>query len=140
MSIQYFVENIPFPKFKRRNTSNWIKSVIILEGKTLGDISFVFCSDEYLLEVNKKYLQHDYFTDIITFDYVENSQINGDIFISVDRVKDNSVQFSTSFSNELHRIIIHGVLHLLGYKDKKKEDKKLMTEREDFYLKVLSDS
>ena len=140
MSIQYFVEDIPFPKLKKRNTSNWIKSVIILEGKTPGDISFVFCSDDYLLDVNRKYLKHDFFTDIITFDYVENSQINGDIFISVDRVKDNSVQFNTSFSNELHRIIIHGVLHLLGYKDKKKEDKKLMTDKEDFYLKVLLDS
>ncbi|MBV5313036.1 MAG: rRNA maturation RNase YbeY [Prolixibacteraceae bacterium] len=140
MSIQYFVESIPFPKFKKRSTSNWIKSVIILEGKTPGDISFVFCSDEYLLEVNRKYLQHDYFTDIITFDYVEDTNINGDIFISIDRVKENSLEYSSSFDNELHRILIHGVLHLLGYKDKKKGDKKLMTKKEDFYLKVLFDS
>lgn len=140
MSIQFFSEDVPFPGLKKRVTSNWIKRVIGLEGKSVGDISFIFCSDDYLLDVNKKYLQHDYFTDIITFDYVENSRISGDIFISVDRVKDNSVQFNTNFDDELHRILIHGVLHLLGYKDKKKEDKKLMTEKEDFYLKVLSDS
>lgn len=140
MSIQFFSEDVPFPNLKKRVTSSWIKRVIGLEGKSVGDISFIFCSDNYLLDVNRKYLQHDYFTDIITFDYVENSRISGDIFISVDRVKDNSVQFNTSFDDELHRILIHGVLHLLGYKDKKKEDKKLMTEKEDFYLKVLSDS
>jgi len=140
MGVHYFCEDVTVPDFKRRKVTNWIKSVIFQESKFTGDLSFIFCSDHYLLEVNKKYLQHDYFTDIITFDYVENSQINGDIFISVDRVKDNSVQFSTSFSNELHRIIIHGVLHLLGYKDKKKEDKKLMTDKEDFYLKILLDS
>lgn len=140
MSIQFFSEDVPFPSLKKRVTSSWIKRVIGSEGKSVGDISFIFCSDSYLLDVNRKYLQHDYFTDIITFDYVENSRISGDIFISVDRVKDNSVQFNTSFDDELHRILIHGVLHLLGYKDKKKEDKKLMTEKEDFYLKVLSDS
>lgn len=140
MSIQFFSEDVPFPSLKKRATSSWIKCVIGLEEKSVGDISFIFCSDNYLLDVNRKYLQHDYFTDIITFDYVENSRISGDIFISVDRVKDNSMKFNTSFDDELHRIFIHGVLHLLGYKDKRKEDKKLMTEKEDFYLKVLSDS
>jgi len=140
MSIQYFNEDIAFPKVKKRITSNWIKQVISIEEKRVGDISFIFCSDEYLLDVNKKYLNHDYFTDIITFDDVEGNVINGDIFISVDRVKENSKEFEISFDNEVHRIIIHGVLHLLGYKDKVKKDKDLMTEKEDLYLKLFNDS
>ena len=140
MSIQYFNEDIAFPKVKRRITSNWIKQVISIEEKRVGDISFIFCSDEYLLDVNRKYLNHDYFTDIITFDDVEGNLINGDIFISVDRVKENSIEFETSFDNEIHRILIHGVLHLLGYKDKAKKDKIVMTEKEDFYLKLFYDS
>lgn len=140
MSIQYFSEDITFPKLKKRISSNWIKTVIVSEGKIIGDISFIFCSDGYLLNINKKYLDHDYYTDIITFDYVEDQIINGDIFISIDRVRENATEFSTPFANELNRILIHGILHLLGYKDKTKKDKKLMTEKEDYYLKVLTDS
>jgi probable rRNA maturation factor len=140
MSIQYFNEDIAFPKVKKRITSRWIKQVIILEEKRVGNISFIFCSDEYLLDVNRKYLDHDYFTDIITFDDVEGNVINGDIFISIDRVLENSDKFQTSFDNEVHRIIIHGVLHLLGYKDKAKKDKLLMTKKEDLYLKLFNDS
>jgi rRNA maturation RNase YbeY len=140
MSIQYFIEDIAFPKVKKRITSNWIKQVIFLEEKRVGDISFIFCSDEYLLSVNRKYLNHDYYTDIITFDDVEGNVINGDIIISVDRVKENSIEFQTSFENEIHRIVIHGVLHLLGYKDKTKKDKLLMTEKEDLYLKLFNDN
>jgi len=140
MSIQYFNEDVPLPKLKKRKSTNWIKDTIRAEGKRVGDISFIFCSDNYLLEVNKNYLDHDYFTDIITFDYVEGFLISGDIFISVDRVLDNSVEFKTTFENELNRILIHGVLHLLGYKDKDKKDKLLMTEKENIYLKLLKDS
>lgn len=140
MSIQYCNEDVSIPKFKKRLMTGWIKTTIISEEKIAGDISFIFCSDAYLLEVNKQYLDHDYFTDIITFDYVEGGIISGDIFISCDRVKENAVEFKTGFDNELSRIIIHGVLHLLGYKDKNKKDKLLMTEKEDFYLKVLSNS
>lgn len=140
MSIQYFNEDIAFPKVKKRITSSWVKHVISIEEKRVGDISFIFCSDEYLRDVNRKYLNHDYYTDIITFDNVEGIVINGDIFISVDRVKENSIEFKTSFDNEIHRILIHGVLHLLGYKDKEKRDKKLMTEKEDYYLKLLNDN
>lgn len=140
MSIQYFSEDVPVPKLKRRVTSQWIKQVIASEGKRVGDVSFIFCSDSYLLDVNKKYLEHDYFTDIITFDYVEGLVISGDIFISVDRVNENSVEFKTTVTDELNRILIHGILHLLGYKDKQKKDKLLMTEKEDFYLNVLSNS
>ena len=140
MSIQYFNEDVAFPKIRKRVTTRWIKQVIFIEGKKVGGISFIFCSDEYLLDVNRRYLNHDYYTDIITFDYVEEKVINGDIFISVDRVKENAHEFETNFNSEMHRILIHGVLHLLGYKDKAKKDKLLMTEKEDFYLKLFNDS
>ncbi|MBW8332484.1 MAG: rRNA maturation RNase YbeY [Prolixibacteraceae bacterium] len=140
MSIQYCNEDVPAPKIQKRKIAGWIKETVIAEGKTLGDISFIFCSDDYLLEVNKQYLNHDYFTDIITFDYVENDVISGDIFISCERVKENAIEFEKTFENELSRIIIHGVLHLLGYKDKIKKDKLLMTQKEDFYLALLSNS
>ncbi|HCY40621.1 MAG TPA: rRNA maturation RNase YbeY [Prolixibacteraceae bacterium] len=138
MSINYCSEDVSVPKIKKRKISGWIKETIISEGKTPGEISFIFCSDNFLLEVNKQYLNHDYFTDIITFDYVENNVISGDIFISCDRVKENAKEFNAEFLNELSRIIIHGVLHLCGYKDKSKKDKFLMTQKEDFYLNVLS--
>ncbi len=138
MSIFFFSENVSSPKFKRRVISAWIKNVILAEGKVTGNISFIFCSDEYLLEVNRTYLNHDYYTDIVTFDYVEGSIVSGDIFISTDRIRENAVEFNTSFENELNRIMIHGVLHLLGYKDKNKKDKIQMTAKEDFYLSELS--
>jgi probable rRNA maturation factor len=140
MGIQYFNEDVPLPKLKKRKSTNWIKTTILSEGKRVGDISFIFCTDSYLLEVNKTYLDHDYFTDIITFDYVDGILINGDIFISVDRVLDNSVEFKATFEDEMNRILIHGILHLLGYKDKNKKDKILMTEKEDYYLKLLNDN
>ena len=138
MSIKYFNEDVPLPKIKKRRTSNWIKETILLEEKIVGDVSFIFCSDNYLLEVNKKYLTHDYYTDIITFDYVEGELISGDIFISTDRVKENAKEFSTTTENELNRILLHGILHLLGYKDKIKKDKEFMTSKEDYYLNVLN--
>ena len=138
MSIKYFNEDVPLPKIKKRRISNWIKETILLEEKIVGDVSFIFCSDNYLLEVNKKYLTHDYYTDIITFDYVEGELISGDIFISTDRVIENAKEFSTTMENELNRILIHGILHLLGYKDKIKKDKELMTFKEDIYLNVLN--
>lgn len=140
MGIQYFNEDVPFPRLRKRKSTNWIKETILTEGKIVGDISFIFCSDNYLLEVNKTYLDHDYFTDIITFDYVEGNLINGDIFISVDRVLENSAEFKTTIEDEMNRILIHGILHLLGYKDKNKKDKLLMTEKEDYFLKLLKDS
>ena len=140
MSVQYCREDVSVPKFAKRKITSWIRQAIVSEEKTLGEISFIFCSDNYLLEVNKQYLDHDYFTDIITFDYVQDKVISGDIFISCDRVKENGAEFGTGFENELMRIIIHGVLHLLGYKDKNKKDKLLMTSKEDFYLNELSNS
>ena len=138
MSIHFFNEDLPLPKLKKRLTANWLKEVILFEGKRVGEVSFIFCSDAYLLDVNKKFLDHDYYTDVITFDYVEGNVISGDIFISLDRISENANSLNISFFDELNRIMVHGVLHLLGYKDKSKKDKSLMTEREDFYIKLLN--
>ena len=138
MSIKFFSEDLPLPKIKKRFIANWLKEVILFESKRVGEISFIFCSDEYLLDVNRKYLDHDYYTDVITFDYVEGEMVSGDIFISLDRVSENARNLNLSFLEELDRIMVHGVLHLLGYKDKSKKDKILMTEREDYFLKLLN--
>jgi probable rRNA maturation factor len=113
---------------------NWIKSILDSESKRAGDITYVFCSDDYLAEMNEKYLRHHTLTDIITFDYSEKGILAGDICISVDRVRENSEVFKTTFSGELGRVMVHGVLHLSGYKDKTPEDKKEMRAKEDFYL------
>ena len=140
MGIKYYSEDIPFPKLKRREITRWINNVIDSEGKNSGDISFVFCSDAYLLEINRKFLSHNYYTDIVTFDYVVGDLISGDIFISIERIAENSVKFHTTLDNELRRVLVHGVLHLIGYKDKNEDDKLEMTSKEDYYIKVLSDS
>ena len=107
MSILYQAEEVKLPSIKKRKTTDWIKLVATSYGKQIGDISFIFCSDKKILEVNNQYLQHDYYTDIITFDYSENDTISGDIFISVDTVKSNSETFGTNYDEELNRIIIH---------------------------------
>ncbi|MBP5136823.1 MAG: rRNA maturation RNase YbeY, partial [Paludibacteraceae bacterium] len=104
----------------------------------VGDICYIFCSDEKILEVNRQFLQHDYYTDIITFDYTENGKINGDIFISVDTVKSNAEKFNVTYDNELMRVIIHGVLHLTGQNDKTPETEKVMHQKEDIALEELS--
>jgi probable rRNA maturation factor len=124
-------------KFKlknRVNIKNWIRSILETEHKKSGDIAYVFCTDTYLLEMNKHYLKHDTLTDIITFDYSEKGFLSGDIFISIDRVKENAVSFNTTFDAELGRVMAHGVLHLSGYKDKTPDDKKEMRAKEDYYL------
>lgn len=100
----------------------------------MGDLTFILCSDKYLLKINIEYLQHDYFTDIITFNYVDGKLISGDLFISIERVKENSEEFNTSLYKELYRVIFHGVLHLIGYNDKTVDEKNVMREKEDLYL------
>ena len=125
-----------FTLSKQEVRSKWINNSIINESKRLGQLSFIFCTDEYLLEKNIKFLKHDTYTDIITFDYCELDIISGDIFISVDRVTENANKFGVNFENELDRVIIHGVLHLVGYKDKSKEEASIMREKEDFYLSL----
>jgi len=139
MAVIYQADSIKFPDLKRRVTTHWIKSVAELYQKKLGDIAYIFCSDEKILEINKQYLQHDYFTDIITFDYSDGKKISGDIFISLDTVKSNSEKFKTSYDEELFRVIIHGVLHLCGLKDKSSNDAKLMREAENNALNLLSE-
>ncbi len=116
----------------------WIRDIIKGQGKSVGEISYVFCSDAFLAEMNKKYLNHLSLTDIITFNYNENNIISGDIFISIERVKENALKYSGSFDAELYRVMAHGVLHLLGFKDKSKADKEEMRNREDECLSVIS--
>ena len=115
---------------------NWIKEVARSESKQTGDLVFIFCSDEFLLNMNKEYLQHDYYTDIITFDYSDNGRVAGEMYISHDRVLDNAKNLNISELDELHRVIIHGVLHLCGYKDKTKKEEILMRFAEDKALKM----
>lgn len=137
MAILYQAEEVKLPSIKKRETTNWIKQTAASYGKEVGDIAFIFCSDKKILEVNNQYLQHDYYTDIITFDYTEDNTISGDIFISTDTVKSNSEKFKTDYNEELHRIIIHGVLHLCGINDKGPGEREHMTECENKALKML---
>ena len=131
--VSYFFEETDF-KFKNRR----LKTVAGSEIKKLGDINIIFCSDNYILDVNQRYLQHDYFTDIITFDYCEGDVLSGDLFISVDSVRENSVFYGTDFENELNRVIVHGLLHLIGYDDHTDEDIRTMREKENYYLEIRS--
>lgn len=116
---------------QKAHLKKWIKHFVQQHNKRVGDLNFIFCTDEFLLDINQKYLQHDTYTDIITFDYSENQLINGDIFISTERIKENAETFKVDFNNELLRVIAHGVLHLCGYKDKTKKDKEQMTNKEN---------
>ena len=136
-SINFFEEDVRFKLKDKTKVKTWIKAVIEAEGYKLQEVNYVFCSDEYLLGINRQYLDHDTYTDIITFDNSEKDKvITGDIFISIDRIRENAKKFNSGELNELHRVIIHGALHLLGYKDKTAENKKLMTSKEDQYLAI----
>ena len=132
--VRYYCEDIKFI-FKNKLANNrWLRMVAGSEIKTLGDISIIFCSDNYILDVNISYLHHDYFTDVITFDYCEGNKLSGDLFISIDSVRENAIEFGTEFDEELHRVIVHGLLHLIGYDDHTPEDQKVMRAKEDYYL------
>lgn len=131
--ISFVEEDLSF-EFKKLDLKKFIKDLVLSEGKKLGDISVVLCSDEHLLQVNKEYLQHDFYTDIITFDYSEDLKVSGDLMISIDRIIENASQNQIPSLLEFQRVVFHGVLHLCGYKDKSKIDKTLMTEKENFYL------
>lgn len=135
--INFYEEDIKSHLRNRRVIKQWIKDIISSYNYSTGNISYIFCSDDYLLNINRKYLSHDYYTDVITFDYDENNIVSGDIFISVDTVKSNSEQYSVSYNCELYRVIIHGVLHLCGLKDKTPEDAKIMREAEEKSLQIL---
>lgn len=122
---------------QKNKVKSWIKSVAEKRGFKVGEISYIFCSDDYLLDINKTYLKHDFYTDIITFDYTDAKKISGDLYISIDRIRDNAQELNLSFEQELHRVIIHGVLHLLGLKDKTEEEAKEMRKAEEECLKSL---
>ncbi|MEE3447064.1 MAG: rRNA maturation RNase YbeY, partial [Bacteroidales bacterium] len=134
--IDFNFEDVEFDLPDKNTLTDWIKLAVESEGKILGDITYVFCSDEYLWNMNKQYLNHDYYTDIITFDYVKKGVISGDLFISYDRIKDNAEKFNVSHETELLRVMIHGVMHLVGYDDMTDEDETKIHEREDYYLNL----
>lgn len=134
MAISFSTENLDFELEDKVKVKKWISEVVKAQGKKVGQIGYLFCDDAYLIEANRTYLNHDTYTDIITFDYVVGDIISGDIMISVERVKENASQFNTSFEQELHRVIIHGVLHLLGQKDKTESEAAEMRKKEEAAL------
>jgi len=137
--ISYQTEDISMPPIKRREVSEWIKKVAASYGKKVGEIAYIFCSDERILEVNKQYLQHDYYTDIITFDYTEGNRIGGDMFISLDTIQTNAEQFADNdYQRELHRVIIHGILHLCGINDKGPGEREIMEDAENKALALIT--
>ena len=134
--IEYHYEN-DFILVDSDEIRIWIEDVIKNEKKTVGDITYIFCDDDYLLERNKEFLDHNTLTDIITFNYCIDNNISSDIMISIDRVKENSTTFENSFNEELKRVMIHGILHLIGYNDKSDKEKELMRKKENFYLNMF---
>ena len=134
--INFFSEN-DFVLADESSLASWIESVISSEGKKLEEINYIFCDDDYLLELNMEYLDHDTFTDIISFDYSVGNILQGDIYISTPRVEENALEYNVSFEEELRRVIIHGVLHLAGYKDKTDEESSLMRKKEEEKLKLF---
>lgn len=132
--VSYFKEDTSFTFKEKRLTSRWLKFVAQAEAKKLGDIGIIFCSDNYILDVNIKYLEHDYYTDIITFDYCEGDRLSGDLFISIDSVRENASFYGVDFPTELNRVIVHGLLHLIGYDDHSEEDIAMMRAKENYYL------
>ena len=133
MMIQFFFENID-PIEIDTTTNEWLQKLIVHEGKKVGKINYIFLSDDGLLKVNRDFLQHDYYTDVITFDYVKGKTISADIFVPLPRISENAISHSKDFKSELHRVLAHGLLHLCGYNDKTDEEKIEMRKKEDFYL------
>ena len=137
--ISYNTVNIKMPAIRRRDTSAWVKAVAASYGKKVGEIAYIFVDDEEILRVNREYLQHDYYTDIITFDYTEGDTISGDLFISLDTVRTNAEQYGKPYEEELHRVIIHGILHLCGINDKGPGEREIMEAAEDKALALLGE-
>jgi len=134
MGIHFYNENVKYNLASKRKIRSWLLSIVEQEQKNMGEISCIFCSDNYLFKINKQYLNASYFTDVITFDYTEKNRISGDVFISIDRVKENAKLYNQPYFKEILRVILHGVLHLCGYKDKTKKEITFMREKEDYYL------
>lgn len=138
MAISFFCEQTEMPAIQKTLVRNWIKQVAATHGKRVGEISYIFCDDEKILEVNRQYLQHDYYTDIITFDYTEGDKIAGDLFISLDTVRSNAELFKQDYETELHRVVVHGVLHLCGINDKGPGEREIMEKCENEALAILT--
>ena len=136
--INYYFEDVNFDFSNSSILTLWFKSIVASNDRILRTLNFIFCNDKYLLEINLKYLDHDTLTDVITFSYSEDKAIEGDIFISAERVKENAANLKVSFENELHRVMIHGLLHLIGLDDKTKEGKEIMTNNENKHLSILN--
>ena len=136
--ISFQTQDVYLVLKEKKKIRQWIVDAITNEGKKTGDITYIFCSDEYLLSMNQQYLHHDDYTDVITFDYTEGDRVSGDIFMSVERILDNSIQLKTTPEEELHRVMIHGVMHLCGYNDKKPKERSNMTKKENQYLDMFS--
>ena len=134
--ITYNTDGVKMPKIKKRDTTAWIRAVAASYGKKVGEVGYMFVDDEKILEVNREYLGHDYYTDIITFDYCEGDVLNGDLVISLDTVRTNAEQFGKSYDEELHRVIIHGILHLCGLNDKGPGEREIMEEAENKALRL----
>lgn len=134
--IRYFNENISFELRGKAVNNRWLKLVAGSEMRKLGAINIIFCSDPYILDINLKYLSHDYFTDIITFDYCEGDKLSGDLFISIDSVRENAEFYGAEFRDELDRVMVHGLLHLIGYDDHSEEDIAVMRSKENYYLSL----
>lgn len=134
--VYYQSENVAMPKLAKRKVTAWIKQVALNHGYKVGEISYIFCNDEKILEVNKEYLQHDYYTDIITFDYTEGKTINGDLFISLDTIRTNAEKFHTDYEEEFYRVVIHGILHLCGINDKGEGEREIMEQHENEALAI----
>jgi probable rRNA maturation factor len=136
-SIDFLSEGISFKPKNQNKIRSWIKDIIGSEGRTLSSLVYVFCQDSYLLSMNQDYLNHKTLTDIITFDYSEGEDVDGEIYISIDRVRENATKFEKTFEEELHRVMIHGVLHILGFKDKSLSHKSIMRKKEEACLSLL---
>lgn len=134
--ISFFYET-DFKINKPRTWKNWLKESAANEGFKIGDINYIFCDDEYLLKINKEYLQHDYYTDVIGFQYSEGKELSGDIYISITRIEDNAQKNNVDFKNEFARVVIHGILHFMNYKDKSEKDAKKMREMESHYISKI---
>lgn len=134
--IRYFQEDIRFELKQKMQNNRWLKMVAGSEMRRIGAVNIIFCSDNYILDVNMKYLQHDYFTDIITFDYCEKDILSGDLFISIDSVRENAQFYGTEFVDELNRVMVHGLLHLIGYDDHTEADIAVMRQKENYYLQM----
>lgn len=137
MAIDYYKQEIEFDLPNENELNKWLENIVLSNGKSIAQITYVFCNDEYLLNINREYLNHDYYTDIITFPYKQGDTIESDIFISVDRIKENAITFESSFEKELLRVMSHGILHLIGYKDKTEEEQLEMREKENWAINLF---